>query len=165
MIDSENAREARRQFPIALAAAAVIVALAIGAISLLSRHSQSAAPSAGVKPMAFGPAEQAYAPHVHLTDIQLSKSSNLLNQQFTYINGTVSNDGDRAIAGMALTVEFYSDVDNKKLALRDTEPVITSNDPPLPAGQNRPFTMTMDRYPDGWNQQMPKLAVSGLVLQ
>jgi hypothetical protein len=166
MIDSDNAREARRQFPLALLAGAAIVIVVIGGVALMSKTVHVAAPVAQA-PMAFGAAEQAYAPQIHYSNIQLAKSSNLLDQQFTYINGTVSNDGDRTINRLAMTVTFYDDLANKEAALSDAETIIgdSATDQPLPPHQQRTFSVTIEKYPETWNQQMPSFKTTGLVLQ
>ena len=164
MIDSANAREARKQFPLALLAGVVIVGIVAVILIFVSKSAHVAAPTQA-KPMAFGPAEQAYAPHIEFKDIQLSQSSNFLNQQFMYINGTVANTGDRPVDQLAMTADFYQDVDNKQLTMHDTETVIGPADPPLPPHEQRKFSVTIDGFPQNWNQQMPKLSVSGLVLQ
>jgi Protein of unknown function (DUF2393) len=164
MIDTENAREARRQFPLALLAGLGIVVL-VAAIFVLTSKTVHVAPPPKPVPMAFGPNEQAYAPQIHYSNIQLAKSSNLLNQQFTYINGTVTNDGDRTIQRLAMSVDFYDDIDNKEVALHDTETIIGPNDQPLLPHSQRDFSVTLDRYPDTWNQQMPAFHTSGLVFE
>jgi hypothetical protein len=164
MIDTQSAREARKQFPLALMGGIAIVALVFGAVALMSKNVHVVTPPTP-KPMAFGAAEQAYAPHIRYDNIQLAKSSNLLNQQFTYINGTVSNDGGRAITQLAMTVEFADDLANKNVILRDTEPIINATDQPLAPGQKRDFSVTLDKFPDAWNNQMPAFHTSGLVFQ
>jgi hypothetical protein len=166
MIDSDNAREARRQFPLALVAGVVIVFVVFGAVALMSKSVHVAAP-APQAPMAFGAAEQAYAAHIHYSDIKLAKSSNLLNQQFTYINGTVTNDGDRTVNRLAMTVTFNDDLANKEAVLTDTETIIgeSATDQPLPPHQQRAFSVTIEKYPETWNQQDPVFKTTGLVLQ
>lgn len=164
MIDTQNAREARKQFPLALLGGVAIVAIVAVIFIFVSKSSHVAAP-AQAKPMAFGPEEQAYAPNIQYSDIQLAKSENFLNQQFMYINGTVANTGNRAISQLAMTVDFYDDIDNKHLTMHDKETVIGPNDPPLPPHEQRKFSVTIDGYPQNWNQQMPIFHTSGLVLQ
>jgi hypothetical protein len=164
MIDTQNAREAQKQFPLALIAGVVIVGIVAVILIFVSKSSHVAAP-AQAKPMAFGPQEQAYAPNISYTNIQLAKSENFLNQQFMYINGTVSNAGDRTITQLAMTVDFYDDVDNKHLIMHDAETVIAATDSPLPPHQQRKFSVTIDGYPQNWNQQMPAFHTSGLELQ
>lgn len=164
MIDSQNAREARKQFPLAVLGGVVIVAIVAAILIFASKSSHVAAPSQ-TKPMAFGPPEQAYAPNIHYSDIHLAKSENFLNQQFMYINGTVANTGNQAVKQLAMTVDFYDDIDNKHLTMHDTETAIGPNDPPLPPHEQRKFSVTIDGYPQNWNQQMPIFHTSGLVLQ
>ncbi|HEY6467994.1 MAG TPA: FxLYD domain-containing protein [Candidatus Acidoferrales bacterium] len=164
MIDTQNAREARRQFPLALVAGVVIVGIVAVILIFVSKSAHVAAPTQA-KPMAFGPQEQAYASNISYTNIQLAKSENFLNQQFMYINGTVSNAGDRTITQLQITVNFYDDVDNKHLTMHDAETAIAVTDPPLSPHQQRKFSLTIDGYPQNWNQQMPAFHTSGLVLQ
>jgi hypothetical protein len=164
MIDTQNARDARKQFPLALLGGVVIVGIVAVILIFVSKSSHVAAPIQA-KPMAFGPQEQAYAPNIHYSNIQLAKSENFLNQQFMYINGTVANAGNQAVKQLAMTVDFYDDVDNKHLTMHDAETVIGPNDPPLPPHEQRKFSVTIDGYPQDWNQQMPIFHTSGLVLQ
>jgi Protein of unknown function (DUF2393) len=164
MIDTANAREARKQFPLALLAGLGIVVL-IAAIFVLTSKTVHVAPAPAPVPLNFGAKEKAYAPQIGYSNIQLAKSSNLLNQQFTYINGTVTNGGDQTIQRLAMSVDFYDDVDNKDVALHDTETIIGPNDQPLPPHSQRDFSVTLDRYPESWNQQMPHFHTAGLVLQ
>lgn len=164
MIDTQNAREARKQFPLALLGGIIIVGIVAVILIFVSRSAHVAAP-VQAKPMVFGPEEQAYAANVHYTDIRLAKSSNFLNQQFIYVGGTVGNSGNRAIKQLAMTVDFYDDVDNKHVTMQDNETVIGPNDPPLAPHEQRKFSVTIDGYPQNWNQQMPKFRTSGLVLQ
>ena len=37
----------------------------------------------------------------------MAQSSNLLNQQFTYVAGTITNDGAQAIRALEATFEFH----------------------------------------------------------
>ena len=163
MTETQRAEEREKsRVPIAFLAGLMIVLLVAGAIVLLSRSVHLAAPKAAMT-MPFGPQEQAYSKRLQINDVHLARSSNLLNQQFTYVSGTLVNNGDRTITGVTMTVDFR-DSDNK-VALHDTEPVIVSTDTPVPAGESHAFQMTIEQYPETWNQQMPSVYVSGLVLK
>ncbi len=114
-------REQRSQFPIAFAAGAVIVLLLLGGVILLSRGSHPNGAGAAAK-LPFGPTEQAYAEHIHFKDIQMAKANNFLNQEFTYIAGTLWNDGARTIRALDVTLEFHDPFN--QVILRENESLI-----------------------------------------
>jgi len=150
-----------RQFPIAFAAGAVIVALVIGGLVLMSRGSHPTGASAEVK-LPFGPAEQAYSEHIHFNGIQMAKANNFLNQEFTYVAGTISNDGARTIRGLTVVLEFRDPFN--QVVLREDETFIGTKDQPLGGGQRKDFQVTLEHVPAEWNQQYPSFRVTGLVL-
>ena len=71
-----------------------------------SRSSHGAAPGAPV-PLPMGAAEQAYAPQIQFSDFALSRASNMLKQEITYVDGTISNNGSRAVAEIEVRLEFH----------------------------------------------------------
>jgi hypothetical protein len=154
-------REERSQFPIAFAAGAVIVLLLLGGLILLSRGSHPNGPTAVVK-LPFGPAEQAYAERIHFKDIQMAKANNFLNQEFTYVAGTVLNDGTRAVRGLEVTMEFHDPFN--QVILRETKQLVGARDAPLGGGQPRDFQITLEHVPAEWNQQYPSIRATGLIL-
>jgi hypothetical protein len=153
----------RRRFPVAFLAGAVVMALLFGGFYLLTRILGSQGPAVAAK-IPFGAAEQAYAERIHFNDLHMSRSSNMLKQEFTYVSGTMSNDGDRSIHAMEVTVEFRDAL--SQVILRDSQFVIAFNqDPPLHAGLSREFQITLEHVPAQWNQEYPSLRVTGLILQ
>ena len=154
-------REQRSQFPIAFGAGAVVVLLMLGGVILLSRGSHHNGAGAAAK-LPFGPTEQAYAEHIHFKDIQMAKANNFLNQEFTYIAGTLWNDGARTIRAIDVTLEFHDPFN--QVILRETEPLIGPKDAALPGGQRRDFQITLEHVPVEWNQQYPSIRVTGLTL-
>jgi hypothetical protein len=154
-------KEEGRQFPIAFAAGAVIVALVIAGLVLMSRGSRPAGAAAEAK-LPFGPAEQAYAEHIHFNGLQMAKANNFLNQEFTYVAGTTSNDGARTIRGLTVAMEFRDPFN--QVVLREDETLIGTKDQSLGGGQRRDFQVTLEHVPAEWNQQYPNFRVTGLVL-
>ena len=154
-------REQRSQFPIAFGAGAVVVLLLLGGVILLSRGSHHNGAGAAAK-LPFGPTEQAYAEHIHFKDIQMAKANNFLNQEFTYIAGTLWNDGARTIRAIDVTLEFHDPFN--QVILRETEPLVGPKDAALPGGQRRDFQITLEHVPVEWNQQYPSIRVTGLTL-
>jgi hypothetical protein len=153
----------RRRFPAAFLAGAIVVALLFGGFYLLTRIFGSHGPATAVK-LPFDAAEQAYAERIHLADLHMARSTNMIKQEFTYVTGTMSNDGVQTIAAMEVTVEFRDGLN--QVILRDSQFVIAPNsDPPLNAGLSREFQITLEHVPAEWNQEYPSIRVTGLVLQ
>ena len=154
--------EERRRFPLAFLLGILVVAILFGGFLLLTRHMRSPAQAAAVK-LPFGPAEQAYAARIHFTDIQMARATNFLKQEFTYVAGTISNDGVQTVRAMEVAVEFHDDLN--QVILRDREVVMPPNGDPLPAGQRRDFQITLEHIPAEWNHQYPSISVTGLILE
>ena len=153
----------RRRFPVAFLAGIVVMLLLFGVFYALTRITSSHARATAVK-LPFGVAEQAYAERIHFNDLQMSRSTNMLKQEFTYVNGTMSNDGTQNIRAMEVTVEFRDDL--KQVVLRESEMVITPGaDPPLNAGLRRDFQIMLEHVPADWNQEYPSIHVTGLALE
>jgi len=151
------------RFYIALAAGAGVILLLVIAAILLNRGSAEKSVAGRPAPLAFGAAELAYAPQIHFSNLQLSQATNLLNQEFTYVVGTVSNTGNRTVKAIEVTVEFHDLI--KQLVLRDTVRVFAPGAPPLAPSREREFQLTFEHVPSGWNHQPPSIRVTGLDLQ
>jgi len=154
-------REDRNRLPVAFAAGAIIVLILLGGLFLLTRVMQSHSPSAAVK-LPFGAEEQVYAERIHFRDIQLAHATNFLNQDFTYVAGTISNDGDRTVRALGITVEFHDPFN--QLILRESQQLIGPDTGPLAAGQRHDFQMTLEHLPATWNHENPAIRVTGLIL-
>jgi hypothetical protein len=152
----------RKRFPLAFLLGILVVGILFGGFALLTRHLRAPAQAAAVK-LPFGPAEQAYAARIHFTDLQMARATNFLKQEFTYVAGTISNDGVQTIGAMQVAVEFHDDLN--QVILRDTETLIPPKGDALPAGQRRDFQITLEHIPAEWNHQYPSINVTGLILQ
>ena len=154
--------EEKRRFPIAFIAGAVIVLIIGAALALVIKKSQPKGVAAA-KNLPFGPAEQAYAPHIQFQAIQMAHSTNFLNQEFTYVAGTMTNDGTRDIKAMDVSIEFRDPF--KQTILKDSEHLIGPDTAPLTAGQKGTFSVSVEHLPAEWNHEYPIITVTGLVLQ
>jgi hypothetical protein len=160
---TDRERKSGSGFPAAFAVGAVVVLLLFGGLLLLT-HSNHPHKAAVAPKLPFGAEEQNYAANIHFQDVEFSQASNLLNQEFTYATGKISNDGSRAVRALELTLEFHDQFN--QVILREKQRAIDLTGPPLPAGQARDFQITVEQHiPSTWNQQYPSIRVSGLVLQ
>lgn len=158
------AGDSRSRFPLAFVLGLFIVLVVFGGFALLLHVTHRQAAVVKSQPLPFGPAQQAYASSIHFTGIQMATAHNMLNQQFTYVAGTIENAGVRNIAALEVTLEF--DDPFKQIVLRNTSRLIASGDAPLPAGQHRDFQITLEQaLPDTWDHQYPSIRVTGLLLQ
>ncbi len=156
-------RSSSRGFPAAFAIGAVIVLLLFAGLLLLTRSTEPHKAAAAAA-LPFGAEEQNYAANIHFQDVDFSQASNLLNQEFTYATGKISNDGTRAVRALELTLEFHDQFN--QVILREKQRPVDLTGPPLPPGQARDYQNTVEQHsPSMWNQQYPSIRVSGLVLQ
>ncbi len=156
-------REERSRTPIAFIAGLLIMAIVFGAIFFLTRKLQPRVGASVEVKLPFGPAEQEYATRIHFTDLKMAKATNFLNQEFTYVGGTMANDGTRDIKAMDVSIEFRDPL--RQVILRDAEHLIGPDTAKLPAGQKGTFTVSVEHLPSEWNHEYPIITVTGLVLE
>jgi hypothetical protein len=159
--------EEKSRSPLLLLVGVIVVGLLVAVLYWITKPSaiEQTTGVAGVKRLSLGEAERQYAERIHISDIQLSRATNLIRQEFTYVAGILANDGTRTIRDIELTVEFRDQFN--QVVLRETQrPFGTANKAgeELPAGQRRDFQLTIEHVPDTWNREYPSIRVSGLIL-
>jgi hypothetical protein len=154
--------EGGRQFGVALLAGLIVVLILAGSAYFWIQKT-STKPAAEAPPLPMGAAEQAYAPQIEFGNFDLSRASNFLNQQVTYVNGVVSNRGQRDVAEIEVTLEFRDIAQN--VILREKQRMLGANQKPLQSLGKRSFQLNFENIPDGWNQVPPTFTITGLRLQ
>jgi hypothetical protein len=109
-----------------------------------------------------GSSEQEYAKHIRVENIALSRAENFLHQEVTILNADVVNGGPLPLASLALTIEFYDDMN--QVVLRESRSVLGKPPVTLTPGEKRSFEVSFDHVPTSWNMQQPAVRVSGLQL-
>jgi hypothetical protein len=121
----------------------------------------------------------AYASQLALNNITLSQSSNMAGSQLTYVDGTITNHGDRTVTGVTVHTIFHgagdttgaSQPQGETLALNlitsrepyvDTAPVSTN---PIKPGESRPFRLIFDHVSADWDQKNPDIQVMQVTLR
>jgi hypothetical protein len=160
---SRAERDEGRQFPAAFVAGLIIVFIVVACAVGISRYAHSRESAAASVKLPFGPPEEAYASNLQFGNIQMARATNLLNQEFTYVAGTMTNSGNRSVAALQITLEFRDPFN--QVVLRDSEQLITRTNAPLGPGERRDFQITLEHIPVQWNQQDPLFHVTGLLLQ
>ena len=151
----------RSRLPVAFAAGLVIVTLLIGAAVLLSRFSTASGPDVE-KPLPMGPSEQAYSSQIHFLEPKMSRAANFLNQEVTFVFGTLENGGNRRIKQIEITLEFHDPFN--QVVLRDKQRLFSNYDAPLAARQQRDFQVGYEHISAQWNNVYPTIRITGLNL-
>lgn len=149
----------RGGIPIAAWSVAALIVLVVVGVFIYVGRRRPAPP-----PTTLQPAD-AYAASLPLSQFAMSESENLSGGKLTYLDGHVTNSGNRTVTAVTVQVVFQNDlalapqIDTIPLTLIrtrdpyiDTEPVSVA---PLKPGDDREFRLTFETVPENWNTQMP----------
>jgi hypothetical protein len=158
----ESGQDTRRGSPLVLIIGAVALVLLIGVLYWASQYAPAPALPREI-PLSMGPAEDNYVAHIEFLEPSVARAANFLNQEVTFVFGTVKNNGPRPIRQIEVTLEFH-DVFGQ-VVLRDKERLFTADAIPLESYHTRDFQLTYETLPAQWSQAYPTLRISGLALQ
>ena len=147
---------------IAIAVAVVIVAAVIAAFFLRSQPKNASSP-------------HPYAANLKLSDFKMSAAENFVGATVSYVDGTVTNSGDKTVTHAVVEVQFKDDLG--QIAQREDVPlqVLKTSGPypeavdfsvsPLGPGQNKPFRLTFEGISAQWNHQYPEIQVTDVAVK
>ena len=153
--DDQSTGKTRRL--VVLAASIVFLLLAFFLWRATSKRVQ---PVATGSQDAVGPDERAYISNVGVDHIEISRAENFLHQEVTTISGEISNGGNRSLASVVLTVEFYDDLN--QIAQRETRNLFGPPGPPIPPGDHREFEVSFEHISTSWNMRQPVIKVTSV---
>ena len=148
--------------PLAIAAGVIVVVAAV-VIFTMERGKGSAA----VTPISAE--ADPYAASLSVTEVKMSESSNLAGGKVTYIDGHITNNGNKTVTGISMQVLFRN-VANE-VAQNETQAVkwIRTHDPyidlepvsaaPLKPGEGQDFRLIFDAVTGGWNGVYPEMRI------
>ena len=158
---SEQQRESSMR-PLLIGVVLVVVVLAI--ILLTSRSTPR------------GPAPPPpYAANVKLSELKMSAAENFVGASVTYIDGTVTNAGDKTVIHAVVHVNFKNSMD--QVAQADDVPlhVLQTSGPypdavdlmtsPLAPRQSKQFRLTFEHISADWNQAYPEVQVTDVTVR
>jgi Protein of unknown function (DUF2393) len=157
---TEEADSSRRIIAIAVAA---VIAIAVIAALLLRSQPRSAS----------GPPP--YASSLKLSDFKMSAAENFVGATVSYVDGTVTNTGDKTVTHLMVEVQFKDDMG--QIAQRENVPlqVLKTSGPypeavdfsvsPLAPGQDKPFRLTFEGISAQWNHQFPDIQVADVAVK
>lgn len=141
---------------------AIAALLLIGVFYVIGRLTPAPAKTVE-QPLPMGPAEQAYVPNIQFLEPKVARAANFLNQEVTFVFGTVSNNGSQRIRQIEITLEFHDPFG--QVVLRDKQRLFSPTAPPLAPHQQRDFQLGYETIPIQWNQAYPIVRITGLQLQ
>lgn len=137
----------------------VIVAVVVGILVLIFKAEQ--------KPPAEPPA---YAASLKFSDLKASAAQNFVGATVNYLDGTVTNAGDKTVIGALVRVTFQDDMgqmaDRAEVPLRvlriggPYDEAVDLNMSPLAPGQSKPFRLTFEHISTQWNRAYPEMKVT-----
>ena len=108
----------------------------------------------------MGPSEQAYAPQIHFLEPKMSRAANFLNQEVTFIFGTVENGGNRKVKQIEITLEFHDPFN--QVVLRDTQRLFLAEcGSRCCPGSNAIFKSATNTFPRNGTTCIPRSASPG----
>jgi hypothetical protein len=152
----------RNWLPIAIASGVVVLVAAIVIFVL-----QSGKKPATVTPVSAQP--DPYAASLPITGLAMSESSNLAGGKVTYIDGHITNTGNRTVSGITVQVLFRDPA--KEVTQNETQPLklIRTRDPyvdvepvsaaPLHPGDQRDFRLIFDAVSPDWDGAYPEIRI------
>jgi hypothetical protein len=144
-------------------AVAVVIAIAVSFAFLLRNQPKTAA----------GP--PSYAANLKLSDFKMSAAENFVGATVSYVDGTITNSGNKTVTRVVAEVKFKDDMG--QLAQREDTPmqVLKTDGPypeavdfsvaPLGAGQSKPFRLTFESISAQWNRQYPEIQVTDVTVK
>jgi hypothetical protein len=145
-----------------VAVAAVIVIAVVGAFLLRGQPKGASGPPP-------------YAANLKLSDFKMSAAENFVGATVSYIDGTVTNAGDKTVTHVVVEVQFKDDMG--QVAQREVMPlqVLKTSGPypeavdfsmsPLSPGQSTPFRLTFEGISAQWNHQYPEIHIADVAVK
>src|ERR1700687_2963859 len=137
----------------------VIVGIVVGILALIFRAEQK---KPGVPP--------AYAANLKFSDMKTSAAQNFVGATVSYIDGTITTTGDKAVIHAVVQITFKDELG--QTAQREELPIrvlrtggpydeaVDLNLAPLAPGQSKPFRLTFENISAQWNHSYPDLQIT-----
>ena len=142
----------------------VIVGVVVGILTLILRAERK-------KPAA----PPAYAANLKFSDLKTSAAQNFVGATVSYLDGTVTNTGDKTVSHAVVQVTFKDDLG--QTAQREELPIrvlrtggpydeaVDLNLSPLAPGQGKPFRLTFENISAQWNHTYPDLQITQIAVK
>ena len=162
LIDSTSLSDQRDWRPVFLGV--TLVVLVAGAVAFLLRAQPKPAPAA-----------HPYAAHLAVSELKMSQAANFVGTNITYLDGILSNTGDKTVTHAVARVTFENSLE--QVVQTDDLPfdLLLTSGPypdtvdlkaaPLSPAQSKPFRLTFEHVSADWNHAYPKIDILDLTLR
>jgi Protein of unknown function (DUF2393) len=147
---------------IAIAVAAVIVIAVVGAFLMRGQPKGASGPPP-------------YAANLKLSDFKMSAAENFVGATVSYVDGTVTNSGDKTVTHAVVEVNFKDDIGQTVQREEIPLQVLKTSGPypeavdfsvlPLGPGQSKPFRLTFESISAQWNRAYPDIQVTDVAVK
>jgi hypothetical protein len=148
--------------PILLGVGLVVVVVAIAALVLREQ------PKGALNP-------HPYAANIKLSDLKMSAAQNFVGASVTYLDGTVTNTGDKTVTKATIHLIFkdslgqVAQLEDVPLRLLQTSgpypDTMNLTASPLAPGQSKPFRLTLEHVSNDWNREYPEMQVIDITVK
>jgi hypothetical protein len=142
----------------------VLVGAVVGILALIFRAEQA-------KPVP----PPAYAANLKFSDLKTSAAQNFVGATVSYIDGAITNSGDKTVIHAVVQITFKDDMG--QTAQREELPIrvlriggpydeaVDFNLSPLAPGQSKPFRLTFENISAQWNHAYPDLRITQVAVK
>jgi len=116
-----------------------------------------------------------YAANLKISDLKLSAAENFVGASVTYIDGTVTNAGEKTVTRAVVHIAFKNSLrqvvqaeDLPLQALKTSGPypdTVDLNASPLAPGQSKQFRLTFEHISADWDQAYPEVQVTDVTVK
>jgi hypothetical protein len=142
----------------------VIVGFVVGLLALVLRSEQKKAS-----------APPAYAANLKFSDMKTSAAQNFVGATVSYIDGTITNTGDKTVVHAVAQITFQDGMgqtaQREELPLRVLrtggayDEAVDLNLSPLAPGQSKPFRLTFENISAQWNHVYPDMQITQVTVK
>ncbi len=147
---------------IALGVGLVVVVMAILALVFRGEPKRAAGPPS-------------YVVNLKFSELKMSAAENFVGATVTYLDGTLTNTGDKTLTHAVVRVTFRNSLGENAQSEDVALHVLQTGGPypdavdlslsPLGPGQSKPFRLTFEHVTADWNRQYPELQVTDVRVQ